>query len=338
MLNSKTPVYTSVGEARVLFEKKFNGILSSFGKGIDCDMVINRCLSSISMNTRSNMIFKDDVVKCMRAYKGLIFSEVDKNINTWSVMCSCLYKRRMIESFGGANKSYINVNMNDKEVKNIVVSNYKEMGLDVICKGNKNWKVPTGRIIVKDKDFSCTRPIVSYQNWYAKMLGKRVARALNIMIKAVAKEHDTMELVNADDAIRVIKSLNRLPNWKKQLEDNKFTSVELDIKEQFTNLDKKECFEALEWMFSKIRSIFDNKKVSVLVMKRVSDKVSDRILMNDKITTSNRKYAHVLSLGTIKKYVRFELDNAFMNVGDYYGRQIHGLPIGGLVSAPVGYE
>src|SRR5271154_5990863 len=99
------------------------------------------------------------------------------------------------------------------------------------------------------------------------------------MIKVVAKEHDTMELVNADDAIRVIKSLNRLPNWKKQLEDDKFTSVELDIKEQLTNLDKKECFEALEWMFSKIRSIFDNKKVSVLVMKRRSLHLIESMLM-----------------------------------------------------------
>src|SRR5688572_25667971 len=107
------------------------------------------------------------------------------------------------------------------------------------------------------------------------MFGKRVVRALNVIIKWIAKDRTTMEMVNVNDINHVIKSLNRLPNWKKMIGEDKFTSVELDIKEQFTNLDKKECLEALSWILNEISKKMDGKEFIVLVMKRKSDKVSD---------------------------------------------------------------
>src|SRR5690348_11029690 len=69
-----------------------------------------------------------------------------------------------------------------------------------------------------------------------------------------------MELVNVNDVVNLISYL-------------KFTSVELDIKEQFTNLDRDECLKALDWICEEMMNMVANPVF--LIMKRKSDRMVD---------------------------------------------------------------
>ena len=194
------------------------------------------------------------------------------------------------------------------------------------------------------------KPIVSYRKWHGRVLAQRVARALNVMISCVVNGfHDAkskgrgkskkinsgkvMELVNVNEAVNFVTCINKFKNWEGLLKDNKFTSVELDIKEQFTNLDRDECLKALDWICEEKMNMVANPVF--LIMKRKSDKVADRMVDLKKVTGTNRRNAHVLSLKCIKEYVKFEMKHTYVALGEYIARQKKGLPIGGIVSAPM---
>src|SRR3954452_16227987 len=182
------------------------------------------------------------------------------------------------------------------------------------------------------------------------MFAKRVARALNVMIKIIVEGYkitknkgrnkagrkntnDTMEMLRADEVTNFVYSINKYVNWTELLRQEKFTSVELDIKEQFTSLDRIECTQALMWICEKMKEfVYDPV---FLVMKRVSDKEGDRMMDSSSVTVTNKRYAHVLSLKDIFDYVKFEMEHTYVSVGDYVARQNKGLPIGGIVSAPM---
>src|SRR4051794_20916171 len=188
-------------------------------------------------------------------------------------VCECHYKECLKKNFGKESAYYNEVDNSQKVVENNVVKQYdKRFGR--IVKGNKKWNICRARVIGKDKDLSRVRPIVSYRNWYGRSMGKRVARALNVLITCVVYGHDdanckgrgkkgksylnnVLELVNTSDAVNFVTGINKFKNWELLLAQNKFTSIELDIKEQFTNLDRKECIKAFKVRFPEIISGWD---------------------------------------------------------------------------------
>lgn len=80
-------------------------------------IIVNWCINAVKVNhSKDVMINKSDVVECLDVYKGLIFSELDKNVNTWSVVCENRYKKLVFYNFGCNNIVYENVNDNVNSV------------------------------------------------------------------------------------------------------------------------------------------------------------------------------------------------------------------------------
>src|SRR4051812_6153621 len=322
-INCKTPVFCEVGEAFDGFVSGMSKLMNSMVKECKFYQLIDKCKEAVTVNSDNSrcMISKGYVKAVMKEYKGLIFSELDKNVNSWSIMCEHRYKQLLCKNFGILSDNYEVCDKSREDIEASIMTEYDDK-FGNRCKGMKNWNLNRGRVICKDKDINRVRPIVSYRRWYGRMYAKRIARALNIMIKIIVQGYEntkgkgrnkskkakkgvfnTMEMLNVNEASGVIYGLNKMENWKKQIADDKFTSVELDIKEQFTSLDRNECLEGLKWITDGMRGLVSNPVF--LVMKRMSDKAGDRMLDGGRVTVTNKRYAHILTIDEVVEYVKF---------------------------------
>ena len=82
-----------------------------------------------------------------------------------------------------------------------------------------------------------------------------------VLIRETRKLIENIEFPKCDDFEKIIKKINNNKGWKGDLEKGNFTFVEFDIKEQFTNLDKNEALEAVEWMINLLESNHDEFKI-----------------------------------------------------------------------------
>src|SRR5688500_14773538 len=112
----------SIDEAQSMFIKKFNLLMYNMMPTFDCDSVVNKAGSKVNINKNliKSCIFKEDVKLCINAYRGIIFTELDKNTHTWSVMCETHYKKKMIENFGIGVKQYERIENSADNIKLIV--------------------------------------------------------------------------------------------------------------------------------------------------------------------------------------------------------------------------
>src|SRR4051812_18143208 len=126
MLNNKTPVYTSNKEAMDLFVKSLSNLMNSMTDKCKFYSLLDKCTAAITVNDFSKgiLLYKGDVVAVLGQYKGLVFSELDKNVNSWSVMCECYYKECMKKNFGKESAYYNEVDNSQKVVENNVVKQY----------------------------------------------------------------------------------------------------------------------------------------------------------------------------------------------------------------------
>src|SRR3954451_13464268 len=76
-------------------------LMNSMTKECKFHSLINKCLSAVSLNEfkKGSMICKEVVESVVKEYNGLVFSELDKNVNSWSVMCICRYRQMLKDNF-----------------------------------------------------------------------------------------------------------------------------------------------------------------------------------------------------------------------------------------------
>ena len=150
----------------------------------------------------SSNLLLDRLTKIMKPLqKHLGFVTLDKNNNTWNIICRKHYIDLHQKEFQNT-KYYGYISNNPKRIMNRIEEKYKEMVLPN-CKQKfitkRQWKLSRAYLLPKNKDQNKTRPIVSYFNHYSKNLGEKIARALMIMIKTLTLKWDTCELHNIND-------------------------------------------------------------------------------------------------------------------------------------------
>lgn len=70
--------------------------------------LINKCLMGVRIDVGqyNSMVCKNDVKAVISQYKGLVFSELDKNVSSWSVMCEKHYMYLLCKNFGVLSENY----------------------------------------------------------------------------------------------------------------------------------------------------------------------------------------------------------------------------------------
>src|SRR5690349_2729625 len=139
-------------------------------------------LTDIKIKNEDNRLKYWDIVRVREKYKDLVFTELDKDVCSWSIRCPMDYYCGMKENFNVNSGHYENVKDDMQVVKEKIVKSYKKLGLQNVCKGNREWDLNYPRVISKAKDVNRNRAIVSYRKWYGYRLGRVVARALNVLI------------------------------------------------------------------------------------------------------------------------------------------------------------
>src|SRR3954471_13148927 len=89
-----------------------------------------------------------------KAYRGLIFTELDKNVNQWSIKCPTIYAKDMVATFGKQVKNYETITVDEESIKEKIEKDYKSRKLDIICVGKKKWTMNFPRVVSKDKDIT----------------------------------------------------------------------------------------------------------------------------------------------------------------------------------------
>jgi len=116
--------------------------------------------------------------------------------------------------------------------------------------------------------------------------------------------------------------------WRKLLESTKkwtreVTSVEMDVKNQYSFLPKKECWMAF---MDAVEICKRRKKEGIMITRKVEWRKEDGWGIGEK-----KKYIN-LSWEDILGYVKYELDNSWFKVGDKVLYQKHGIPMGAMIS------
>jgi len=222
------------------------------------------------------------------------------------------------------NKQYKEEYRTEELVKREVVQNYRGVKGSSLVKERKEWSLSVGRVLPKDKDISRSRPIVPFTKHIGRRLGKIVGAAMTAVIKEVGKYWITMNLGTTQEFTYKIWQANDNRFWKRK-RGGEFTMVKMDIKNQFTNMDKEEGYRSVCMALEELER---KGKYKVRVCK-------DRGLKHrDGFKAGGRDY-WMVSTEDIREYVRFELDNCYIKVLDKIYKQVGGLPMGGMVSACV---
>jgi hypothetical protein len=158
------------------------------------------------------------ILKGINSMRGFCFIEIDKNANTWAVVCPELYRKMATENFNDA-EHYKEINLNEEQVKGIIGMKYHRLQLDKIMKGHRKWTLLNAKILPKHKDLNRVRPLVSYFRFYSRPLGKYMSRALSVVIKFLSNRWNTMELQNSKEFPRLIKKLNNNERWSSTFRD-----------------------------------------------------------------------------------------------------------------------
>src|SRR5689334_4298648 len=86
----------------------------------------------------------------MCKYKDLIFTELDKNVNQWSIKCPYIYARDIV-SFRPKVANYRQMKSKQETVQEQIEKRYKKRA-GHLGQGKRAWVMNYRRVISKDKD------------------------------------------------------------------------------------------------------------------------------------------------------------------------------------------
>jgi len=275
--------------------------------------------------TTASLLEKFRIIRTIEPYRSLTFIEIDKNVNSWALICPTFYRQLCSHHFGDT-AHYKPIELPEKEIRKKIIAAYESMKLHHLVNGIKPlrfWEIGTAKLLPKNKDLLKLRPLVSYFHFYSRPLGKVVSRCLTVLIRHFSKEWNTMELTHVKDLPKRLRILNQFPKWFDN-DPASITFVKTDIKNQFTNLNKDEVLGALKFMLLEATSIM---KRSFAIRRREKEKRSDHAG-----TGRTRDFWNV-PFSIVLRYAMFELETPFFRIGDDFFFQTNGLPMGGFLSA-----
>jgi len=308
-VNSNTGVGISEDRwVKIVTERIQESLQKLTGKHIDVsDMTVN-------MQQNNTYLKENEISRVLTKYKGLLFTELDKNAYQWAIMCPCVYLEKLHKHFDD-DKHYLRLTTDPTSIEKKVMNNYNDLGLNSIVPFKKINEIGTGYILPKDKDIKRVRPIVSYFKHGGRKLGRLIARSLSVLLRKLTNKED-LQLNSTKEAKQYLIS-------RKKVTKN-HTFIKLDIKNQFTELDKTEVEEAIVWAL-----LIGYNEMGIdhfSLARRRCDKKMDGINRKDKNFIK-------ITIDDIAKYVDFELNNAYFKIGKSVYKQDKGLPMGGLISA-----
>jgi hypothetical protein len=127
------------------------------------------------------------IVKTYQNY--FCFVPIDKNSNTCAIMCKQFYIAQHLKEF--TNSKYYQLESRlSEELQLFTELNYKENIVPLLkhnTRVNRKWKLGSAYLLPKNKDLERTRPIVSFYHHHTRTLGKRIARALTVIIRSLSQ-------------------------------------------------------------------------------------------------------------------------------------------------------
>ena len=180
-------------------------------------------------------------------------------------------------------------------------------------------------MIPKNKDMTRMRPIISSAGSMEGRGADWCSRGMTAIMKWIGKRWSTMDVGDRDGTVNEFRRLNLRRQWMTARNTGRVTYVELDMKNQYTNLRHDDLRTAMSEVWKELKNAgIDGVWLSKDKMDKKMDKVTR---MND-----NAKFMK-LSLEVIREYVEYKLDNCYFMMGVRVKRQIGGVPMGGKVSA-----
>ena len=261
----------------------------------------------------------------LRKLDGLCIFELDKNNMTWGVVCQEWYDKKLTETFDP--KKMKQYEMRKESIEEMKVKVEKEFRKLKTKRVKKVWKESIAKVLPKDKDMERMRPLVSFFGHIGQVEGRIVARCINVMIRELKKKWRSWNIQKSTDMKGILERLERRDNWKISLEEEKITYFKYDIKNQFTNLDKKDVWEALEEGMKRLEWGKGKKNRYFSISRMKWNKKEDGLGKKKSGRFRNVEMERVM------KYVKFEMENCYIVVGGRIVKQVGGLPMGGMVSA-----
>jgi hypothetical protein len=131
-----------------------------------------------------------------------------------------------------------------------------------------------------------------------------------------------MDLWSTKDFTQVVREWNRSLSSN---QTNTITFLKFDIKNQFTNLNKKEIIQELVEILDELKAARGIDTIAI-AKRRIEKK-------RDHIGKANRRDFYTVTHQDIINYTILELENSYFQVGKTTYFQKSGLPMGGLLSA-----
>ena len=265
------------------------------------------------------------VDKILDRLKGIVVYELDKNNKALCLMCEKLYEEKMVESFSG--QQYRKIDVDVRTAENGTVQIYKRTKIGKRFGVRKVWSLDRAKVIPKNKDLSRMRPIISSAKSMEGKGAERCSRAMTVMVQWIGKRWTNMDIQDKRGVIDKMKKTNMDARWMKvRSGQTGVTYIELDMKNQYTNLRHEELRHAFR---SAIDLMKEEGNDRIWIAR---DKQNKRLDNMDKKGQSTQVF-EVLTVDEVAEYVYYKLDYCFFQMGEQIMQQTEGVPMGGKVSA-----
>lgn len=314
-INNKTPIKETERNFRVAKEE-----INKEMKKIGVETVDFRKLKK----TDEMKYYGQEIVEFYKRYEGLVLVQLDKNENAYYLECAEIYNERekkFIEE-GRIDKKY----KKRKEKKEVIEEKIRKEWEKVNGKSERKEKfsVPKLRIIPKEKDTKKNRPIVDYSKMLGRTRMKEVGRALTVLKREMMKIWDTLELDKCDNFNKLVDKINMNEKWRKRIEKKEVIMIKLDVKNMFTNCDRKKIIKAVEAAFRDLKK--KKKKTTFHIARNQLHK------NRDGLGEMNIKEFKNITREEIMKAINYEFNTMFIESNEGIIEQIDGVPMGALLS------
>jgi len=275
---------------------------------------------------RKKSLSTADVRSIIKPYNNLVFSNLDKNENGWIITCPKLHIKMYHDHFDIQNSNvYKKSCLSQQQIQKQIKLKFQELDIAGIAQPKKDNKMNHAYLLRKQKNIDDFRPVVSFYEFIAKPAGKRISRALNVIIQDLDKVWTTMNITKTTDFYTKMKAINRTKKWLQHIKDEEITFFEMDVSKQYTDLDRNEVTNSLQHGLRALTRKFSKSNVSIA--RKVLHKASDGLGLKP-----NKRFHHI-SFNQILNYAKFELSTSFFKVGKTMVEQTNGLPMGALISS-----
>lgn len=273
------------------------------------------------------LLYYDYIKDTMEPWKThLCFVPLDKNHNTWTIMCKHLYLMKHHEEFN--NKKFYELStLTSLQLKLRIRAEFDvsvKPLIPYLPRFPFKWDIGNAYLLPKFKDPTRSRPLISFAKHFVKPIARKVARALTLMIKELTLLWDTLDLSSPN------KLKTRFTQAARGLSlEHGVTFLKFDIKNQFTNLSKPRILSTLLYALDTIRNRKTTRTLNFAIRNRAYENHYDHI------GKPFRQKETGITCALILAYVKFELNFPFFHINDTVYLQKNGLPMGGFLSAPL---